>query len=91
MAAISQGERDVRGVGSIANEADRALGAMLDGIRRIAGLVAETASVSRSQSATMETLTATMAGVENVATQASARGRGSVDSGYPADSGLWAS
>jgi methyl-accepting chemotaxis protein len=73
VAAIGQGERDVRDVGSIANEADRALGAMLEGIRQIADLVAETASVSRSQSTTMETLTATMAGVESVATQASAR------------------
>jgi methyl-accepting chemotaxis protein len=73
VAAMGQGERDVRDVGSIANEADRALGAMLEGIRQIADLVAETASVSRSQSTTMETLTATMAGVESVATQASAR------------------
>jgi methyl-accepting chemotaxis protein len=73
VAAIGQGERDVRDVGSVANEADRALGAILEGIRQIADLVAETASVSRSQSTTMETLTATMAGVESVATQASTR------------------
>jgi methyl-accepting chemotaxis protein len=73
VAAIGQGEQDVRDVGTVANEADRALGIMLDGIRQIAALVAETASVSRSQSATMETLTATMAGVENVATRASTR------------------
>jgi methyl-accepting chemotaxis protein len=73
VAAIGQGERDVRDVGGIANEADRALGTILEGIRQIADLVAETASVSRSQSTTMETLTATMAGVESVATQASTR------------------
>lgn len=73
VAAIGQGGRDVRDVGTVADEADRALGAMLDGIRRIADLVAETASVSRSQSATMETLTATMTGVESVAIEASTR------------------
>jgi methyl-accepting chemotaxis protein len=72
VASMGQGERDVRDVGSVADEANRALGAMLDGIRRIADVIAETASVSRAQSATMETLTATMNGVQEVATHASA-------------------
>jgi methyl-accepting chemotaxis protein len=72
VASMGQGERDVRDVGSVADEANQALGAMLDGIRRIADVIAETASVSRAQSATMETLTATMSGVQEVATHASA-------------------
>lgn len=73
VASMSEGERDVRGVGDVAEEANRALGTMLEGVRRVAEVVAETATVSRSQSMTMETLTATMAGVERVASDASAR------------------
>jgi methyl-accepting chemotaxis protein len=70
--SMGQGERDVRDVGGIAEEANRALSTMLEGIRRIAEIVEETASVSRSQSSTMETLTATMTDVQEVATDASA-------------------
>ena len=62
--AMGQGERDVRDVGGIADEANRALGTMLDGIRRITEVIGETASASRVQSSTMETLTATMTGVQ---------------------------
>jgi methyl-accepting chemotaxis protein len=71
--SMAQGERDVRDVGGIADEADRALGTMLDGIRRIAEVIGETATVSRAQSTTMETLTATMTGVQTVALEASSR------------------
>ena len=71
--SMAQGERDVRDVGGVADEANRALGTMLDEVRRIADVVTETASVSRAQSATMQTLTATMTGVEHVALEASAR------------------
>lgn len=73
VASMGQGERDVRDVGTVANEANRALGTMLDGIRRIADVIAETAIVSRTQSETMDTLTATMTGVQGVAVEASAR------------------
>jgi methyl-accepting chemotaxis protein len=73
VSTMSVGEREVRDVGTVADEANRALGVMLDGIRRIAELVTETASVSRAQSATMETLTTTMTGVQSVALDASAR------------------
>jgi methyl-accepting chemotaxis protein len=75
VASMGQGERDVRDVGTVANEANRALGAMLDGIRRLADIITETASVSRAQSATMETLTTTMTGVRDVAVDASTRAR----------------
>jgi methyl-accepting chemotaxis protein len=71
--SMAQGEREVRDVGGIADEANRALGTMLDGIRRIAEVIGETATVSRAQSATMETLTATMTGVQTVALEASSR------------------
>jgi methyl-accepting chemotaxis protein len=71
--SMAQGEREVRGVGDVADEANRALGAMLEGIRRIADVISEAASVSRTQSATMGTLSTTMNGVQGVATEASAR------------------
>jgi methyl-accepting chemotaxis protein len=73
VSSMSLGEQEVRDVGTVADEANRALGVMLDGIRRIAEVVTETASVSRTQSATMETLTTTMTGVQSVALDASAR------------------
>jgi methyl-accepting chemotaxis protein len=73
VASMEQGERDVRDVGTVADEANNALGTLLGGIRRVAEVVAETASVSRAQSATMETLTATMTDVQNVAVDASSR------------------
>lgn len=71
--SMGQGEREVRDVGTVTDEANLALGGMLDGIRRIADVVAETAAVSRAQSETMETLTATMTGVQQVAVDASTR------------------
>ena len=73
VASMGEGEREVRDVGTVAGEADRALGGILDGIRRITDVVAETASVSRDQSATMHSLTTTMTGVQQVALDASAR------------------
>jgi methyl-accepting chemotaxis protein len=71
--SMAHGEREVRGVGDVADEANRALGTMLEGIRRIADVITEAATVSRTQSATMGTLSATMDGVQGVATEASAR------------------
>ena len=71
--SMAEGEREVRDVGSVADEATGALSAMLDGIRRITDIVVETAGVSREQSAAMETLTASIAGIQNVAEEASAR------------------
>jgi methyl-accepting chemotaxis protein len=71
--SMAQGEREVRGVGDVAEEANRALGVMLEGIRRIADVIAEAATVSRTQSVTMSTLSTTMDGVQGVATEASAR------------------
>jgi methyl-accepting chemotaxis protein len=71
--SMAQGEREVRDVGGVADEANRALGTMLEEVRRIAEVVTETAAVSRVQSATMRTLTATMTGVQDVALDASVR------------------
>jgi methyl-accepting chemotaxis protein len=71
--SMAQGEREVRGVGDVADEANHALGVMLEGIRRIADVITEAAVVSRTQSVTMETLSTTMDGVQGVATEASAR------------------
>jgi methyl-accepting chemotaxis protein len=71
--SMAQGEREVRGVGDVADEANRALGVMLEGIRRIADVITEAAVVSRTQSVTMETLSTTMEGVQGVATEASTR------------------
>jgi len=71
--SMAQGEREVRGVGDVAAEANRALGVMLEGIRRIADVITEAATVSRTQSLTMSTLSTTMDGVQGVATEASAR------------------
>jgi methyl-accepting chemotaxis protein len=73
VAAMGEGEREVRDVGSVADEATGALGTMLDGIRRITDIVVETAGVSREQSAAMETLTVSIAGIQDVAVEASAR------------------
>jgi methyl-accepting chemotaxis protein len=73
VASMGEGEREVRDVGTVADEANRALGTMLDGIRRITDIVVETASVSREQSAAMETLTASIAGIQDVAAEASTR------------------
>lgn len=73
VASMGEGEREVRDVGGVADEANAALGAMLDGIRCITDIVVETAGVSREQSAAMETLTASIAGIQHVATEASAR------------------
>jgi methyl-accepting chemotaxis protein len=73
VASMGQGERDVRDVGTIADDANRALGTMLDGIRGLAGVITETAVVSRAQSATMETLTTTMSSVQTVSVDASNR------------------
>jgi methyl-accepting chemotaxis protein len=71
--SMAEGERDVRGVGGVADEANRALGIMLEGVRRIADVISEAATVSRVQSVTMGTLRTTMNSVQEVAAEASAR------------------
>jgi methyl-accepting chemotaxis protein len=71
--SMGEGEREVRDVGGVADDANAALGTMLDGIRRITDIVVETAGVSREQSVAMETLTASIASIQDVATEASAR------------------
>ena len=71
--SMDEGERDVRGVGDVATEANRALGAILDDVRRIAQLVADTTSITRTQSTTMQSLIESIAEVEQVANDVSLR------------------
>ena len=71
--SMRKGERDVRDVGSVAGEANQALGSLLEGVRHIADVVSDTANISRMQSATMRTLSGTMDGMERVANEASVR------------------
>jgi len=73
VASMSEGERDVKGVGNVATVANHALGTMLEGVRHIAAVVAETAAVSRAHSMTIEGLSTTMGDMEIVAGEASAR------------------
>jgi methyl-accepting chemotaxis protein len=73
VASMAEGERNVRDVGTIAEQANHSLGTMLDGIRHIAEVITETATVSRAQSITMQTLTSTMTEVQGVAVDASQR------------------
>ena len=71
--AMAAGEEDVRNVGSVAAEADAAMGAMADGIGRIAEVIAEAAHVSRDQSRTMKMLAESMSGAQHSAHEAEAR------------------
>jgi methyl-accepting chemotaxis protein len=73
VASMAEGERNVRDVGTVAEQANHSLGTMLDGIRHIAEVITETATVSRAQSITMQTLTSTMTEVQSVAVDASQR------------------
>lgn len=77
--SMAEGEREVRGVGEIAAEANTALSAMLDGINRIADLVAEVTAVSRDQSATMRQLAEVIDGVHGVSMEAAAQARDASD------------
>ena len=71
--SMAEGERDVRNVGQVAAEATQALGTMLDGIGRMAEVVATTANVSRTQSATMAGLSTAIQSVETVSDDTAAR------------------
>lgn len=73
--SMAEGEREVRGVGEIASEANTALSAMLGGISRIAELVADVTAVSRDQSATMRQLAEVIDGVQGVSVEAAAQAR----------------
>lgn len=78
--SMAEGEREVRGVGEIAGEANTALSAMLDGINRIAALIAEVTAVSRDQSATMRQLAEVIDGVHGVSMEAAAQARDASES-----------
>ena len=77
--SMSEGEREVLGVGEIANEANTALSTMLSGIGRIAELIADVTTVSREQSTTMHQLAEMIDGVEGVSDEASAQAREASD------------
>ena len=73
--SMAEGEKEVRGVGEIAVEANTALGAMLTGIGRIAELVTDVTTVSREQSTTMRQLAEGIEGVRGVSDEAAAQAR----------------
>jgi methyl-accepting chemotaxis protein len=72
---MSEGEREVLGVGEIANEANTALSTMLAGIGRIAELIADVTTFSREQSTTMHQLAEMIDGVEGVSNEAAVQAR----------------
>ena len=69
---MTQGEEEVRGVGTIATDATAALGAVLTGIERIAAVITDAAGVSRDQSETMGRLANSIRAMENVSVEAAA-------------------
>ena len=77
--SMAEGEKEVRGVGEIAMEANTALSAMLTGIGRIAELVADVTTVSREQSTTMHQLAEVIDGVQGVSEEAAAQARAASD------------
>src|SRR5207237_994879 len=77
--SMAEGEKEVRGVGEIAMEANTALSAMLTGVGRIAELVADVTTVSREQSATMRQLAEVIDGVQGVSEEAAAQARDASD------------
>jgi methyl-accepting chemotaxis protein len=70
--AMTEGEEQVRGVGSVATDATAALGAVLTGIERIAAVITDAAAVSRDQSEAMSTLADSIRAMENVSVEAAA-------------------
>ena len=74
--SMAEGEREVRDVGAIAAQATTALGAMLDGIERIAEVIGEAAVVSRDQTGAMSELTQAIQHVEGLSAEAVARAQG---------------
>ncbi|NUQ93012.1 MAG: hypothetical protein HOQ26_08900 [Gemmatimonadaceae bacterium] len=70
---MGENEGRVLGVGEVATEATAALGGVLDGSRRLADVVGEAATVSRSQSHAMAELSAVIAEVRSVASDAASR------------------
>ncbi|NUQ21165.1 MAG: methyl-accepting chemotaxis protein, partial [Gemmatimonadaceae bacterium] len=70
---MTQGEEEVRGVGTVAADATAALGAMLAGIERIAGVIGDATAVSRDQSDTMSRLADAIRSMETVSVEAATR------------------
>lgn len=77
--SMGESERQVRGVGGIASEANSALTAMLAGITRIAELVAEAAASSRQQSDAMRRLSGVINTVQTVSVEVAARVEGAAE------------
>jgi methyl-accepting chemotaxis protein len=71
--SMTVGERQVRNVGEIASSANGALGVTLTGIEELAAVITEAASVSRSQSAAMTRLSATIADIQRASVDATGR------------------
>ena len=77
--SMTEGEREVHGVGEIANEANTALSTLFTGIGRIAELIADVTTVSREQSTTMHQLAEMIDGVEGVSDEAAVQARDASD------------
>jgi methyl-accepting chemotaxis protein len=77
--SMTEGEREVRGVGEIATEANAALSTMLTGIGRIAELIADVTTVSREQSTTMHQLAEMIEGIDGVSNESAAQARDASD------------
>lgn len=71
--AMTEGEEQVRGVGSVATDATAALGTVLTGIERIAAVISDAAAVSRDQSEAMAALADSIRSIENVSVEAAAQ------------------
>ena len=79
VASMAEGEREVRDVGEIAGGANTSLSMMLDGIGRMADLIADVTAVSHDQSATMRQLAEVIDGVQGVASGAAAQALSAAD------------
>ena len=77
--SMGESERQVRGVGGIASEANAALTSMLAGITRVAELVAEAAATSRQQSDAMRQLATVINTVQSVSVEVAERVEGAAD------------
>jgi methyl-accepting chemotaxis protein len=76
---MGHGEQEVRNVGEIAEEARHSLGATFSGVQRISEVIAEAATVSRSQSEAMLALSEAITGAERSATDAADRAVATAD------------
>ena len=71
--AMTAGEREVRNVGEIATQADRALSDILTGIEKVALVITESAAVSREQASGLAELSTKIESIQTLSSAAVAR------------------